>query len=65
MLRARVGDRPERVERSGGHVAGLRAHDRRSVVVGQGFCERVGIHPALLVGRYADRCLRAEAQQTQ
>src|SRR4051812_84117 len=59
MLRADVGDRSERVERAGGHVAGLRAHDRRFVVGGQRFCERIGIHAALVVGPYPDRRLRA------
>ena len=63
MRGAGVGDRPERVERTGGHVAGLCTHDRRCVVVAQRFYERVGVHAALVVGGNADRRLLAETQQ--
>ena len=65
MLGARVGDRLEGVERAGGDVARLCAHDRRPGVGGQRFCQRGGIHPALGIGGYPDRGLFAEAEQAQ
>ncbi len=65
MVRARVGDRPEVVERASGDIARLRTDDRRSVVGGQCLCELVGVHPALVVGGYPDRRLRAKAKQPQ
>ncbi len=61
-----VGDRVERVERAGVDVAGLRADDRRAVEPpASAVAQRVGQHPALVVGRDRDDRSRCRAEQPQ
>ena len=61
----RVGDLAERVERSGVHLARLRADDRRAVVARERLAERVRAHPALVVGGDPGHRAGAEADEPQ
>src|SRR4029453_10597571 len=65
VLMRHVADLAKWVERAGVHVAGLRAHDDRTITPPQLLAEQVRPHPALVVGGYDSDALAAEAEITQ
>src|SRR4029450_6370713 len=65
VLMRHVADLAKWVERAGVHVAGLRAHDDRTITPPQLLAGELRPHPALVVGGYASGALAAEAEITQ
>src|SRR5207253_6343967 len=59
------GDLLEGIERARVHVAGLGAHDRRAVEPAEGLAERVGPHPALLIGGDAMNASSAKTEHLE
>ena len=60
-----VGDRLERIERAGVHVAGLRADDRRCIRGADRRRERLRTHPSLFVRSHAHQLTRTDAEHSQ
>ena len=58
-------DLREGIERSGVHLAGLRADDRRAAELGERRAQPFRLHSTLVVGVYDDELRGADAQQPQ